>query len=214
MNKREENKFTMYQGIKDLLTENQSSVATIPAFEESFQIFQTLLSQIAEKDQKYQNISVGAAEKKNQAEDELIDTVVAASSALRVFARRQRDEDLKKSSKVTPTGLKRMRDSELLTKAQNIFETISQRQTDLERFGITEEFVSDFKTKLESFDAALGSKESRVAESKSTRQELGEDFDMTDEVLYEELDGMIELIKKADPEFYNRYQAGRTIKDI
>lgn len=214
MNKREENKFTMYQGIKDLLTENRSSVATIPAFEESFQIFQDLLDRIATKDQQYQNVSVGAAEKKNQAEDELIDTVVAASSALRVFARRQKNEDLRKSSKVTPTALKRMRDSELLTKAQNTFEAVSQRQSELERFGITKEFASDFKTKLESFSAALGSKESRVAESKSVRQELGEDFDMTDEVLYEELDGMIELVKKSDPEFYNKYQAGRIIKDL
>jgi hypothetical protein len=214
MNKREENKFTMYQGIKDLLAENQSSVATIPAFEESFQIFQDLLSRIAEKDQQYQNISVGAAEKKNQAEDELIDTLIAASSALRVFARRQKDEDLRKSSKVTATSLKRLRDSELLTKSQNTFEAISQRQSSLKRFGMTEEFVNDFKTKLDNFNSALGSKESRVAESKSARQELGEDFDMTDEVLYEELDGMIELVKKADPEFYNKYQAGRTIKDI
>ena len=214
MNKREENKYTMYQGIKDLLTENQSSVATIPAFEESFKIFQDLLSRIADKDQKYQNISVGAAEKKNQAEDELIDTVVAASSALRVYARRQRDEDLRKSSKVTPTALKRMRDGDLLNKAQNVFDQVGKRGAELERFGITDKFIGDFKSTLDSFNSALGSKESRVAESKSARQELSQDFDEADEVLYEELDGMIELVKNSDPEFYNKYQAGRIIKDI
>ena len=80
--------------------------------------------------------------------------------------------------------------------------------------GVDKEAVEDLKTKVTVYENLLESKESKTAESKAARQELGEIFDQADEILSEELDNMIELIKDSDQDFYNKYQAARVIKDI
>lgn len=214
MIKREENKYSMYRGITQLLGEQKETIANIPAFQISMTDFNGLLEKISDKDKQYQNISKGATAAKDNAENELIEKTIAVSSALYVFARRSKNDPLKAITKITPSSLKKMRDSDLLQQAKTIHENAAAHQANLPEFGIEQEDIESLKQKIDVFEKALGSKETRVAESKAAREELKELFDEADELLYEELDSMIELVKNTDAEFYNKYQAARVIKDL
>lgn len=214
MIKREENKYSMYQGITQVLEDQKETIAKIPAFALSMTDFNGVLEQISDRDKKYQTISKGATAAKDEAEDKLVEAVIAVSSALYVYGRRNKNDELKAVAKITPSSLKKMRDSDLLQKAKTIHENAVANQQSLPDFGVTQADVEDLKAKVTAFEEAFGSKESKVAESKSARKELGELFDEADELLYEELDNMIELVKDADPEFYNKYQSARVIKDL
>lgn len=214
MIKREENKYSMYQGIEKILNEEEGAVATIPAFTESIKNFREALQNISLKDQQYQNASKGASSAKKTAEEELIESLIVSSAALYVLARRNQDETLKALSKVSPSSLRKMRDNDLLQRAISISKAVTANQEQLPNFGVNKEAVEDLKTKVATYEDLVESKEDKTAESKAARQELGEFFDQADEILYEELDSMVELIKNNDSDFYNRYQAARVIKDI
>lgn len=204
----------MYQGVATVLDEGKDTLAKIPALVELHEEFQQVLDQISEKDKKYLNVSKGATADKDEAEDKLIEALVTVSASLYVYARRSKQENIKSLSRIRPSALKKMRDSELAQKALTIYETANEHKEQLSKYGVDQAIVDGLKTKITNFENAMGTKESKFAESKAARQELGELFDVADDVLKEDLDYLVELTKDHSPEFYNKYQAARVIKDL
>jgi predicted transcriptional regulator len=67
---------------------------------------------------------------------------------------------------------------------------------------------------INDYDTTLSSKESKAAESKAARAALTQQFQEVDEILKEDIDTLMELMKQRNKEFYNQYQAARVIKDL
>ena len=73
MNKREENRYSMFRAVDRVLHDHQDVVDTLPALTESVDSFRTAMQDISEQDNAYKNIKSGATDAKNAAEDALID---------------------------------------------------------------------------------------------------------------------------------------------
>lgn len=214
MTKREENKYSMYKAVNVVLDKYQSAIDQIPAFVQCENDFKSKLDLISENDTKYKTTLKGAKATKDDAEDELIGVIMKVARPVYVFARRKKDENLKALTRWTDSGLKKLRDTELLQIGKNISNKITENVSELADFGITSAISDDFQATVKAYDDALGGRDSKSTESKTARKDLTDDFYDADDILKEDLDSMIESVKSDHPQFYKEYHAARIIKDM
>lgn len=214
MNKREENKYTMYKAVEKILDENISIVNTIPALLQAVNKFKTALNDLSDKDNDYLNITKGSADKKKSNEVQLIDRLINISGALYVYARSVKNEELISISKLNKSSLTKIRDTELLQTAKAIYQKANENKTNLETYGVSSTDITDFNDKLKAYDDSLSSRESKSAQSKTARKALKKEFDNVDDILKEDIDNLVRLLNEKNPKFYEDYKSSRVIKDI
>jgi hypothetical protein len=214
MDKRENNRLQMFKSVEEYLEKYGDVTKEIPGFQNSFGDFQGSIASIEEKDKEYLLIAQGSTAEKETAEDEMIETLVKLCSLVYVFARRTKDEQLKSISKVTPSGLKYMRDGDLLHRAQTLQEQMLANKVAMEPYQITQSHIDELKARIDAYEAKSDIKENKFAERKTARQELSSKFIDATEILTEELDSLVEFIKDTHGEFYGKYQSTRLINDV
>lgn len=214
MDKRENNRFQMFKSVEEYLEAHGDITKEIPGFQNSFVDFKGNIADIETKDKEYQLIAEGSTAEKETAEDEMIETLVKLCSLVYVFARRARNEQLKAISKVTPSGLKYMRDGDLLHRAKTLYEQMVDNKVAMEPYQITQGHIDELKARIDAYESKSDVKENKFAERKTARQKLSSKFIDASEILSEELDSLIEFIKDTQAEFYGKYQSARLINDV
>jgi len=214
MTKREENRYSMYRAVDKVLSDNQSVVDGLPALAESVSDFRQTMQDISDQDNVYKTVTGGATDAKNTAEETLIETMVSLSGALSAYGRKTGDDRSRSLSQFSESDLILMRDSDLVQKGKNLLETLQQNESGLTHFGVTSAMIADFLNRLTFYEEALGRKDSKFAESKAARRKLKELFSKANEILKEEVDQMMELIRVSNSGVYNQYEAARVIKDL
>lgn len=131
-----------------------------------------------------------------------------------MYGKKSGDNHSKSLSKFTEHDLKQMHDYDLLQKDKSLLDIVKLNEANLVNFGVTSEMAMDFPNKLVFYEEALGGKDSKFAESKAARQKLNEMFEKAIEILKEELDQMMTLIRPSQSGAYNQYAAARVIKDL
>jgi hypothetical protein len=101
-----------------------------------------------------------------------------------------------------------------LRKAELIKAEAQKLLADLTAYKITEDTLAELQEKIDAFGAALGGKDTGFANRSALRKALTEKFDAADSILTEQIDSLIELIRKNNTLFYNQYFAARVIKDL
>lgn len=214
MTKSEENINSMFKAVSSLLTSNQAKVDTLPALATSVSNFNQKLGEIQSKDAEYTHLTSGKTDMKNDAEEDMIEAVLPIASALNVYAKINGKTDLKENSKVTVSDLRRLRDSELLIKAQYLHDIALTNVADLTNFGIAEADLTNLQSLVDSYRASIEVKDTSFAEKSAARESLSKLFDDTNEILKEEIDMLMELFRTSDSDFYNSYKSARVIRDL
>ncbi|MEW5844549.1 MAG: hypothetical protein AB1775_14940 [Bacteroidota bacterium] len=214
MTNHEENKLNMFNSVLAVLKEHETAVAEIPAMAETVSQFQTEVDGIVETDAQYKKATSGKTAEKNVAVEEVIVSLLPVRSALYALALKTKDEELKAVTSSTEGYLKKLRDVELIQKAETILQTAQQKINDLTPYKITAEKLTALKSNIDELKASSGKKESGFSNKSALRKSLTEKFERADEILNEHLDTMMELVRQDDPQFYNQYFSARVIKDL
>ncbi len=214
MNKIQENKRTMYEAILALMTANAAKIAAMPAFAASETSFRNVVAQIEGKSQEYNHATTGKVNVKREAEAALITETLAMAAALFAYARKQKNAELKAKATVTESVLRLMRDTERVTQANAILGLVNANLQALADYGITQEKATAYQGKIAVFAAAVGGRESSIAERAGARTSLVDLFRQADELLREELDRCMELLRATEQQFYTEYFAARIVKDL
>ncbi|MCL5268385.1 MAG: hypothetical protein M1469_09820 [Bacteroidetes bacterium] len=212
MNKGQENRATMYTSVDTLLEMNIEKTGEIPAFEQSITAFRGHSTDLKNKSLEFGKATAGKSETKWNAEDDLIGSLLPVASGLKVLAKRKSNPELAEIVDVTETSLRRMRDTELVTRARTIHTEAGKLTADLVQFGATSEKLADLGVKIDAYEKSIGGRESSVAQRMGARQAMIDLFGKVDDDL-EEIDNLMELLRAKYPDFYNEYQAARTVKD-
>jgi len=213
MNKREENKLTSYEGITKFFQDEVETVNSVPVLKESVIDFTITVESIRSKSAESKNASTGKTAVKNQAEDALIAALLPVASALYIYAQKKNDVELKAKAKVTESGLRLMRDTELVSRGEDIATLAEGIATNLAPFNITAETIAILRAKAQAYLASIGARESSVAGRIGARTSMEDLFVKADEILSEELDLAMELIRATNTQFYNEYFTLRVVKD-
>jgi hypothetical protein len=214
MNKVQENKRTMYEAVLALLSANSAKTAAVAAFATSEAEFRNIVSQIENKSAEYNQATVGRTASKNQAADILVDAVLPMAAALFAYGSKQKDATLKEKAAVNESELRRIRDTELITQTNAILALLNEHLLPLADYGVTAAKITEFQQKITDFNAALGTRESSLAERVGARTSLADLIRKADEILHEQLDHFMELFRPTEPQFYTEYFTARIIKDL
>lgn len=214
MNRHETNKFNMFKAVTAVFEQNSSAAAEYPALGETFTQFKGVLAEIDATDKKFITSIDGKTITKNLLEDELIDELMPVKAALYAYAVKNKNEELKALTGDSESALKRMRDPEFLKKGELIKGEASKHLADLAVYKITEALLTELQGKIDAFAAALDGKDTGFASRSALRKALSDKFDEADIILNEQMDTLIELVRKSNTLFYDQYFAARGIKDL
>lgn len=213
MNKRFENRLTMYEGLLTLLQANSTKVQSVGGFADAVTAFAGVVTAIKAKSTEVDGATAGKAASKYNAEDALVDALIPIASALYMHGRKQGNAELTERTKITEGKLRAMRDTELAKYGSVIGDLATANAAGIATFGISAEKITDLKGKATAYNTAIGARESSIAERKGARGTMSELFDKADEMLNEEFDHFMELLRPTDTELYNKYFSARIVKD-
>lgn len=214
MNKRQENKLTMYEGLLTLLSSNGAKVSSVAGFDNAVKELSGIISDLKNKSSEVNSVSAGKTAEKHSAEDAMISTLLPVCSGLYVLGRKQNNAKIKEMANVTEGRLHAMRDTELASLGNTIADMAASYDKDIAAYGVTQDMIAGLKEKAQQYSAAIGGRESGVAERKGARSSMNELFDKADEILNEEIDRFMEIIRLSETEFYNKYSSARVVKDM
>ncbi|MFZ5516773.1 MAG: hypothetical protein ACOY90_09060 [Candidatus Zhuqueibacterota bacterium] len=214
MTKREMNKLMMYKSVNGLLKEKTSITTTVPAFATVAQQFQAAIDAIETKHKEHKSVAKGRAQQKGANEDELVDSLVTVCSILYVLAVQTGDKALQEAVRVNESMLKRLRDVDLLNRANTIYSYANNKAAELANYGLDAASLTSLGEKIKTFGGALENTEVGAAEKTAARHTLSEGIDHADHVLYDMLDPLMEIFRSSQVEFYNQYMSARVIKDL
>lgn len=210
----QENKLTMYEAVKSCLGNNEVIVATIPALINTRKDFLEKIEKIKDAAKEQREATAGKRAAKQEAEDVLISELMKIGSALYAYGRRVGNTEIQAIANVRESKLAILRDTELVSRAKSIHKTAEENAVGLKDYGVTAEMIIDLAGKIDMFSAALGERESSAAKSTGATASLVNLFALVDELLNEELDRLVELLRESNTNFYNEYFAARVIKDL
>lgn len=204
----------MYKGVKEVLTNNSNIHSSIPVIGEALSSLTSIINSIEEVNFDFRKATKGSTSVKIDKEEKLIDTASRLANVLYVYAVRTNNKALQTDFKVSKSDLEKLRDTDLPNKANQIINSAESHKEELVNYGVTDDTITAARTALDEFNSAFNSQAEKMAERSADREKFTGLFEDADSVLYNELDPMIELFMDTNPEFYNRYQSARVIKDL
>lgn len=214
MNKHESNKVTMYKSVEAVLSQHEDIVNTMPALSEINGKFRSLLKEIIERDYRHATVKQGSTAAKNSALDSITATTLTFANALYALGRKTENEQLKAECRTSISELEHKREQDLEQYCRRIGELARNNAEELAPYCITKKQIDSFSKATETFRDLVEQKNQKFTESKATREALDEMFKKMGEMLREDMDRLLEMLRDTHPDFYRQYTAARNIRDI
>jgi len=214
MTNREENRYNMFKAVKAVLDANTTLTETIPVFAETITGLHNQIEAIKATDIAFTNSTSGKASVVHVKEEEVMKAFLPVKSALYAYAVKMKDEELKSLSGISESKLKRLRDSEQVLKIKSIYDTAVMNSANLQPYGITAETLTALGNKLAALEDSAENKSTGHTNRSALRTKLDDLFESTDDLLSEQLDHLIELLREKESAFYNQYFAARVVYDL
>lgn len=214
LTKVQENKLTMYEGVETVFTENESIVMTLPSLVAKRIEFKGIIQSIKLKGGEKRDAIKGRAQTKYEAEDALVDAIIEIASPLYSYSRKIKNNEVMEICDITESKLRKLRDTELESRADAIQKKADELKAELADYNITAAMITDLQTKIAAYHTALGYRESGVATQAQATKTVTELIRQADEILNEDIDRLMERFRNTEPVFYGKYRSARVIKDL
>jgi hypothetical protein len=215
MNKKQSNHLSSYLAVAFVLTKYEAKVGLVPALEAAVTKFTSLLNELQEVRQIQEGRITGAALQKQKEEDEMIEATLRVAAGIYVFAREQDNLELQQKVKISDSKLRKMGNSALLSQCTLIYNLAMELNAEaLIPFGIVPESLAGLKKEIDDFALLVGKPRSGIVARSAATLRLQELFKEIGDLLREEMDKLMLVIKGQEPAFYNEYKAARVIVDL
>jgi|WetSurMetagenome_2_1015567.scaffolds.fasta_scaffold140043_1 hypothetical protein len=209
-----ENRLTMFRAVETLLDNNTAKTAGITVFATRFAEFKDVVLQIVEKEEQRTNATAGMTADKKAKRDDMVEDAAVLAAKLKALGSDTNDDRLIQMGDLKRSDLAKMRDTQLIPTVQGLVNIADANAASLIAYGVTAAMIAGLSTKMNSYNTALGSKESSFSVKGAAYTALNNLFDSADNILVNKLDNLMEGFKKDDNEFYNQYKIAREIHDI
>jgi hypothetical protein len=213
MNNKQENKLSMYNAVREIVTTNTSLWEKIPAFTAAFTEYGTLLDNIAATLRTQNSDLTGASADKVSGKEALANATLAVAGAIHAYASQSNKAELKQRVALTRSDLLLVRDMEMLEKCRTIASHAEANKASIADYGATEAVIKDLQDKITAFATLAVRPRVVIAERKDATADLQNLIRLTDTLLSDRLDKIMEQFKVTQPGFYNLYQTNRILVD-
>lgn len=121
---------------------------------------------------------------------------------------------MKQKASLNGARLSQMSAREISIKAESILALATANAEQLVSRGTSAESLAGLRSKIDSFDKAVGMQGTGLAKQVGATESLPDLFKKADEILHEELNGLVENLRDDYPDFYAQYNAAKEIKDL
>jgi hypothetical protein len=204
----------MYNVTYGVLNNNSDKLAPIPKLSAAKVLLYTDIAKITTMDKEYENKSTPKGTVKEEARNALIVKTLSLAGNLSAYAHDKGDSELKTKVNVSDSGLHGMRDADLQTKAENVFDLATLHSADLIDYGVTAADLTGYRARIDAFVASLTYIGTGMAERSGSRSALTACFAEVDTLLVNTIDNLMEGFREKDPELYSEYWAARVIRDM
>lgn len=211
MDKNHENKQTMNLSVLSLFDEKASKIADFTALKARVEDFRKTVQAVKDKSLDVEQATAGKTRDKWDAEEALFEVLLPAKGALASLARKTGDNAMLEKASISEWGLRRMRDTDLVTASTELQELAEKHASELADYQVTASEIADLKSKIEAYHSSIGGRESSVANRVGSRLTLKALFNETNAIL-EDIDDMMERFRTKDAEFYDQYFSARQVK--
>lgn len=176
---------------------------------------QTFKGKILDADNavQLQETPTGATDTKAAARDELEEVVFLTGEALSVLGHADGDGELLSVTDLTRASLDRLPDDELITRGNAVLDRANARKTDLATLQVTQGNLQEFTQKLQQFSTLKLQPRSDAVEHAAKTQSLASIMREANAILRNQIDRMVNLFSRTNPEFVSGYRAARVVVD-
>jgi hypothetical protein len=211
MNKGQENKVSMYRTVQGVVEDNITIVDSNAALKKVVADFIASLGPIEESDKAFQTAAAGTTAEKKKATEVLIKFCIKVTSCLHSWAAATGNSEVLAVVDVSPSDLKRLRDTALQTKAI-VFKEYAETNADaLTAYSLTPVMLAGFRNAIALYEQKLKAKAAGFKKKTTSNKALPGLFKNTDAILNDQVDEQMNIIQDEHPEFYAAYRAARRI---
>ena len=214
MNTREKNNFAMFNAVDSVMNNHQAAVNGFSPLAQAMDGFRRSMTEILRRNHEYLFAAEGAIAAKNKSLHDLIEQAFRIKNAVYALGRKTGDDRLKAAGKLPPSEIKHMREADIEQYCRKIAAIAGEFSSSLAPFGIAVNDIDSYLKTLDTYRRLVNAKEVKAAASKAARKSLFEDFKKTSEILTQDLDTLMELVKINNPDFYDQYKAARSVRNV
>jgi hypothetical protein len=210
MNKKQENRFSMYLATVDFCEKNTDFTAPLPNFSANFTKLKTTSDRIHLIAETQAADSSGTTIGKNNYKENLIVVAADTSRKLTAFAKLSKNQKLLKEISFTESDLRHLPDTILPNTAKLIYDRAQTYLPSLADYLVTTETQAVLLQAITDYKLALASpRVEKVSQVQATKQ-LAELFVTGDEALAN-MDAVVEIVRLTQANFYTGYKSVRKI---
>jgi len=214
MQKETANSVRMLKATELVLGQNQAKWATSVVLAKSVPAYIALVGQIDDAAVSADKNISAAAIAKNEIRDCLEEETFLCSVALLSVANYEKNTALAQPVRLSESMLDKMKDDDLITTCKTVLNLAKANAKKIEDYGIIAEDVTKLETLIGQFSEVQASPRSEVSSRIAAKISMNEVIREAKELLTDQIDLQMELIRRREPEFYNAYQSARKIIDI
>jgi hypothetical protein len=206
------NRVTMFKTVAAYLDGNTSVWNAIAPLQTAVADLKDKLSAIDNSAQK-QDTPTGAVDDKAAAREALEDVLFLTCEALGVLGHGSDDHDLIAFTSVSTSTLKRFGEEQLSNRATQVLASARARETELTTLNVTKANIDELEHALSEFNSAKARPRTATANRSAQTQSLPNLIRETSSLLRNQIDRMVSLLRRANPNFVAGYQSARVIVD-
>lgn len=204
---------SIYSMLRRIVTFLKNKGRALPALVVLTQLLTELENNLMEidtlKEQQATDIK-GLSKQKDALRKTATQKAIEISKAILAMARITDNILLANEVAYTETDFRKASDNEVDTHLSVIYSAALRNQTELQQYNVTPEKLTELKTAIDAYKAAIGTPKSGTIERKQITDRLATLF--ADEmVIIDKIDLLIETLKFSSPTVYTEYQDNRKI---
>ncbi len=212
-NKRRENIRSAIESVKQVFSDNSETVSGLAALSEAVTKFDGDYAIYLKGEEAFGVAMNGKTTAKHEAEETLTDVLYPLGRALRSYAKKADKHDIFELVDVEEYELDRMRDTDLVEYAKTVLKRANEVGTELAKYNVTPEELADVQSKLDAYDKALKAQGGGMAARSSEFAAMVDALQTVKDDL-EDIDDIMERVRKDNPKFYDAYNSARRVKAL
>jgi hypothetical protein len=211
MNKQFNNKNQMINSVDKVCTTYRAAWETNVAFTEAYGNLKQISNDITVTQTESNASTIGVTTDKNVLHDLVCEETFLIASGIFAYASRTNNFILRDKVNYTEPELAATRQSELARISREVLSQAQQNLPALEPYGITSTETEAFRDLVARYEVAIPETRAVVSARMAAAEKLASLFNQADDLLKNQLDRLVEPMRRTAPEFYNTYQNARNV---
>jgi len=207
------NKLNMYQSVFSVMDDFQSVWQSVPAFVSAYANFNSKLELLRVRLTEHSSTIVGVSVEKGLRLADLRERMLVTHRSLFLYGQAAGNVLLRERNRKTKSGLDKLNIAKLAVCCNELKNDLVLYGAQLSDYGITAEMIAELLPMLSGIDDLNNSPRKAILKRKSTTQSISELERALDEILRTEMDNLILVFKKNQPEFFRAFRDARIVID-